>query len=145
MGGKKVTLIILPPIEPNVKIKAPIKIPKVSILYLTAFSKIGAYSLSLKKDIILSPIAFIPRILAKNNLILEPETFLGCGCNALECAKCAGKIIKASIRETVNADLPLAVDHFRYFAGVIRAEEGFNYDTIILYLFIVTLELNIEP
>lgn len=28
------------------------------------------------------------------------------------------------IRETMNADLPLAVDHFRYFAGVIRAEEG---------------------
>ncbi len=28
------------------------------------------------------------------------------------------------IRETVNADVPLAVDHFRYFAGVIRAEEG---------------------
>ena len=29
-----------------------------------------------------------------------------------------------AIRETLNADLPLAVDHFRYFAGVIRAEEG---------------------
>lgn len=29
-----------------------------------------------------------------------------------------------AIRETVNADLPLAIDHFRYFAGVIRAEEG---------------------
>jgi aldehyde dehydrogenase len=28
------------------------------------------------------------------------------------------------IRETLNADIPLAVDHFRYFAGVIRAEEG---------------------
>lgn len=28
------------------------------------------------------------------------------------------------IRETQNADIPLAVDHFRYFAGVIRAEEG---------------------
>lgn len=28
------------------------------------------------------------------------------------------------IRETTAADLPLAVDHFRYFAGVIRAEEG---------------------
>ncbi|HMP31876.1 MAG TPA: aldehyde dehydrogenase family protein, partial [Saprospiraceae bacterium] len=28
------------------------------------------------------------------------------------------------IRETRAADLPLAVDHFRYFAGVIRAEEG---------------------
>ncbi|HME50463.1 aldehyde dehydrogenase family protein [Mycobacterium sp.] len=28
------------------------------------------------------------------------------------------------IRETLNADLPLAVDHFRYFAAVIRAQEG---------------------
>ncbi len=29
-----------------------------------------------------------------------------------------------AIRETRAADLPLAIDHFRYFAGVIRAEEG---------------------
>lgn len=29
-----------------------------------------------------------------------------------------------AIRETLNADLPLGVDHFRYFASVIRAEEG---------------------
>lgn len=29
-----------------------------------------------------------------------------------------------AIRETRAADMPLAVDHFRYFAGVIRAEEG---------------------
>ncbi|RYE79231.1 MAG: aldehyde dehydrogenase, partial [Hyphomicrobiales bacterium] len=28
------------------------------------------------------------------------------------------------IRETTHADLPLAVDHFRYFAGAIRAQEG---------------------
>ncbi len=28
------------------------------------------------------------------------------------------------IRETMAADLPLAIDHFRYFAGVIRSEEG---------------------
>ena len=28
------------------------------------------------------------------------------------------------LRETMAADLPLAIDHFRYFAGVIRAEEG---------------------
>ncbi len=28
------------------------------------------------------------------------------------------------VRETLAADIPLAVDHFRYFAGVIRAEEG---------------------
>ncbi|QTE29430.1 acetaldehyde dehydrogenase ExaC [Pengzhenrongella sicca] len=29
-----------------------------------------------------------------------------------------------AIRETIGADLPLAIDHFRYFAGAIRAEEG---------------------
>ncbi|WP_304209371.1 aldehyde dehydrogenase family protein [Helicobacter canis] len=29
-----------------------------------------------------------------------------------------------AIRETLNADIPLAVDHFRYFAGCIRAQEG---------------------
>jgi aldehyde dehydrogenase len=28
------------------------------------------------------------------------------------------------IRETLNADLPLAIDHFRYFASIIRAQEG---------------------
>ncbi|WP_413814220.1 aldehyde dehydrogenase [Aureimonas sp. Leaf427] len=28
------------------------------------------------------------------------------------------------IRETTHADLPLAVDHFRYFAGCLRAQEG---------------------
>ncbi|MBT0726557.1 aldehyde dehydrogenase [Rosenbergiella australiborealis] len=28
------------------------------------------------------------------------------------------------IRETLAADLPLAVDHFRYFAGCLRAQEG---------------------
>ena len=38
------------------------------------------------------------------------------------------------IRETTHADLPLAVDHFRYFAGCIRAQEGgiseIDHDTI---------------
>lgn len=29
-----------------------------------------------------------------------------------------------TIRETLNADVPLVVDHFRYFASVIRAESG---------------------
>jgi aldehyde dehydrogenase len=29
-----------------------------------------------------------------------------------------------AIRETMAADIPLAVDHFRYFASVIRAEES---------------------
>lgn len=29
-----------------------------------------------------------------------------------------------AIRETLNADVPLTVDHYRYFAGCIRAQEG---------------------
>lgn len=29
-----------------------------------------------------------------------------------------------AVRETLNADVPLAADHFRYFAGSIRAQEG---------------------
>ncbi len=38
------------------------------------------------------------------------------------------------VRETLAADIPLAADHFRYFAGVIRAEEGsigeIDHDTV---------------
>ena len=38
------------------------------------------------------------------------------------------------IRETTHADMPLVVDHFRYFAGVIRAQEGgiseIDHDTV---------------
>jgi aldehyde dehydrogenase len=38
------------------------------------------------------------------------------------------------IRETMAADLPLAIDHFRYFAGCIRGQEGsigeIDHDTI---------------
>ncbi|MFO0601640.1 MAG: aldehyde dehydrogenase family protein [Polyangiales bacterium] len=38
------------------------------------------------------------------------------------------------IRETKAADLPLAIDHFRYFAGCIRAQEGtlaeLDHDTV---------------
>ncbi|MFK8021367.1 MAG: aldehyde dehydrogenase family protein [Pseudomonadales bacterium] len=32
------------------------------------------------------------------------------------------------IRETLNADIPLLADHFRYFAGCIRAQEGSTAD-----------------
>ncbi|MEL6915817.1 MAG: aldehyde dehydrogenase [Pseudomonadota bacterium] len=39
-----------------------------------------------------------------------------------------------AIRETRAADLPLAIDHFRYFAGVIRGQEGtmseIDHDTV---------------
>jgi aldehyde dehydrogenase len=38
------------------------------------------------------------------------------------------------IRETKAADLPLAIDHFRYFAACIRAQEGslaeLDHDTV---------------
>src|SRR3954447_11573645 len=42
------------------------------------------------------------------------------------------------VRETLAADLPLAVDHFRYFAGAIRAQEGgiseIDHDTVAYHL-----------
>jgi len=38
------------------------------------------------------------------------------------------------IRESMAADIPLAIDHFRYFAGVVRAQEGsiseIDHDTV---------------
>jgi len=38
------------------------------------------------------------------------------------------------IRETTHADIPLAIDHFRYFAGCVRAQEGLiseiDHDTV---------------
>ncbi|KAF0224019.1 MAG: aldehyde dehydrogenase [Rhodospirillaceae bacterium] len=42
------------------------------------------------------------------------------------------------IRETLAADMPLAIDHFRYFAGCIRAQEGslaeLDADTVAYHL-----------
>ncbi len=42
------------------------------------------------------------------------------------------------VRETLAADLPLVVDHYRYFAGVIRSEEGgiseLDEDTVSIQL-----------
>lgn len=43
------------------------------------------------------------------------------------------------IRETTAADIPLAIDHFRYFAGAIRAQEGgiseIDHDTIAYHFY----------
>ncbi|MGE9808805.1 MULTISPECIES: acetaldehyde dehydrogenase ExaC [unclassified Janibacter] len=43
-----------------------------------------------------------------------------------------------AVRETLAADIPLAIDHFRYFAGAIRAQEGgiseIDHDTIAYHL-----------
>ncbi|MBN8678011.1 MAG: aldehyde dehydrogenase [Chitinophagales bacterium] len=44
-----------------------------------------------------------------------------------------------AIRETLNADIPLVADHFRYFAGVIRAEES-----TVAELDVNTVSLNIK-
>ena len=42
------------------------------------------------------------------------------------------------IRETLNVDIPYGADHFRYFAGVLRAEEGsaqvFDENTLSLII-----------
>ena len=42
---------------------------------------------------------------------------------AREIARAAPLSVQAT-RETLNADIPLTVDHFRYFAGCLRAQEG---------------------
>jgi len=43
------------------------------------------------------------------------------------------------IRETMAADLPLAIDHFRYFAGAVRAQEGsiseIDHDTVAYHFY----------
>ncbi|HLP94568.1 MAG TPA: aldehyde dehydrogenase family protein [Saprospiraceae bacterium] len=44
-----------------------------------------------------------------------------------------------AIRETLNADIPLVADHFRYFAGVIRAEES-----TVAELDVNTVSMNIK-
>ncbi|MBS1189536.1 MAG: aldehyde dehydrogenase [Rhodocyclaceae bacterium] len=42
------------------------------------------------------------------------------------------------MRETLNADIPLSVDHFRYYAGCVRAQEGalseINENTVAYHL-----------
>ncbi|MEM1122612.1 MAG: aldehyde dehydrogenase family protein, partial [Bacteroidota bacterium] len=58
----------------------------------------------------------------RSNLLLKIADVMEANLDALARAETwdNGK----ALRETTAADLPLAIDHFRYFAGVIRAEEG---------------------
>lgn len=58
----------------------------------------------------------------RNNLLLKIADAIEQNLEAL--AKIETWDNGKAVRETMAADLPLAVDHFRYFAGVIRAEEG---------------------
>ncbi len=58
----------------------------------------------------------------RSNLLLKLADRIEDNLELLAVAECweNGK----SVRETLAADIPLAVDHFRYFAGCIRAQEG---------------------
>ena len=58
----------------------------------------------------------------RSNILLKIADTIEKNLNLLATAECLdnGK----PIRECMAADLPLVVDHWRYFAGVIRAEEG---------------------
>ncbi|MBN8411542.1 MULTISPECIES: aldehyde dehydrogenase family protein [Halomonas] len=58
----------------------------------------------------------------RSNILLKIADRIEANLEALAVAECwdNGK----AVRETLNADIPLAVDHFRYFAGCIRAQEG---------------------
>ncbi|MDV7143166.1 aldehyde dehydrogenase family protein [Tropicimonas sp. TH_r6] len=58
----------------------------------------------------------------RSNLLLKIADVMEQNATLLAVAECMdnGK----PVRETLNADIPLAIDHFRYFASCIRAEEG---------------------
>ena len=58
----------------------------------------------------------------RSNILLKIADRLEAHLEALAIAECweNGK----PIRETLAADMPLAIDHFRYFAGVLRGQEG---------------------
>ena len=61
-------------------------------------------------------------ITTRSNILYKIADVLEKNLNLLAVAECLdnGK----PIRESMAADLPLVIDHWRYFAGVIRAEEG---------------------
>jgi len=65
----------------------------------------------------------------KNSTVIERSTLLNRVADAIE-AKLEFLAVAETldngkaVRETLNADLPLVVDHFRYFASVIRSEAG---------------------
>jgi len=64
----------------------------------------------------------VTSITERSNILLKIADVIEKNLELLATAECLdnGK----PIRECMAADLPLVVDHWRYFAGVIRAEEG---------------------
>jgi len=61
-------------------------------------------------------------VTARSNMLLKIADIIEA--NADRLAKIETVDNGKAVRESMAADLPLVVDHFRYFAGVIRAEEG---------------------
>ncbi|BFM49143.1 aldehyde dehydrogenase family protein [Marinomonas sp. THO17] len=61
-------------------------------------------------------------VTARSNILLKIADRIEANLEALAVAETwdNGK----AVRETINADIPLAADHFRYFAGCLRAQEG---------------------
>ena len=64
----------------------------------------------------------VTSITERSNMLLKIADVIEKNLELLATAECLdnGK----PIRECMAADLPLVIDHWRYFAGVIRAEEG---------------------
>jgi len=65
----------------------------------------------------------------KNTSVIEKSTMLNKVADAIEANLERLAVAETldngkTVRETLNADLPLVVDHFRYFASVIRSESG---------------------
>lgn len=58
----------------------------------------------------------------RSNILLKVANIIEA--NAERLAKIETVDNGKAVRESTAADLPLVIDHFRYFAGVIRAEEG---------------------
>merc|ERR1719409_1962975 len=58
----------------------------------------------------------------RSNILLKVADIIEA--NAARLAKIETVDNGKAVRESIAADLPLVIDHFRYFAGVIRAEEG---------------------
>jgi aldehyde dehydrogenase len=61
-------------------------------------------------------------VTARSNVLLKIADRLEANLEKMAVAECwdNGK----AVRETLNADVPLCIDHFRYYAGCIRAQEG---------------------
>lgn len=75
-------------------------------------------------------------VVTRSNMLLKIADLIDANCERLALIETLdnGK----PIRETTTIDVPLSADHFRYFAGVIRTEEGsvkdFDNDTLSIVI-----------